>query len=215
VEAEWVWKEWDDLLQAMARLRAEHDSTRQERDDARGWVNDLLGEVQKERGLMLKVEGVSAGLAMKVGRGKARIHTLETEVSRHCGGMDKLLSDVKGEPSGPMSFFFLDLRCLFDMVGVMAWASLKDKLTDEVVKSRDLGDSLQKEHNEHEALRTTVGLVYDDLSLISEQEGSSLVVRATWIMDRAPEIMRLALRFGIHQSFAITCSHDRTLTWRC
>jgi hypothetical protein len=153
---------------------------------------------------MLKAQGVSAGLAMKVGRGKARIHTLETEVSRHCGGMDKLLSDVKGEPSGPVSFFFLDLRCLFEMVGVMAWASQKDKLADEVVKSRDLGDSLQKEH---EALHTTVDLVGDDLSLILEQEGSSLVVRATWIMDRAREIMRLALRFGIHQSFAITRSH--------
>jgi hypothetical protein len=27
VEAEWIWKEWDDLLQAMARLCAECDST--------------------------------------------------------------------------------------------------------------------------------------------------------------------------------------------
>jgi hypothetical protein len=76
-----------------------------------------------------------------------------------------------------------------------------------VVKSRDLGDSLQKEHDEHEALRTTVGLVCDDLSLILEQEGSSLVVRTTWIMDRACEIMRLTLLFGIHQSFTITRSH--------
>jgi hypothetical protein len=41
-----------------------------------------------------------------------------------------------------MSLFFLDLRYLFDTVGVMAWAGLKDKLAEEVVKSRYLGGSL-------------------------------------------------------------------------
>jgi hypothetical protein len=56
-------------------------------------------------------------------------------------------------------------------------------------------------------LRATVGLVYDNLSLTSEQEGSSLVVCATRITNRAHKIMRLALRFDIHQSFAITRSH--------
>jgi hypothetical protein len=56
--------------------------------------------------------------------------------------MDKLRSDIKGEPLGPVSFFFLDLRCPFDTVGIMAWAGLKDKLAKEVVKSRDLGGSL-------------------------------------------------------------------------
>jgi hypothetical protein len=56
--------------------------------------------------------------------------------------MDKLWSDIKGGPSGPVSFFFSDSRCPFDMVGVMAWAGLKYKLTKEVVKSRDLGFSL-------------------------------------------------------------------------
>jgi hypothetical protein len=105
-------------------------------------VNDLLGEVEKERGLKLKVEGVSMGLAVEVGQGKARIHTLETEVSWQCGEMDKLWSDVKGEPSGPVSFFFLDPRCLFDTVGIMTWAGLEDKLTEEVVMSQYLGDSL-------------------------------------------------------------------------
>jgi hypothetical protein len=30
-----IWKEHDDLLQAMEGLRAEHDSARQEHDDAR------------------------------------------------------------------------------------------------------------------------------------------------------------------------------------
>jgi hypothetical protein len=35
-----------------------------------------------ERGLKLKAEGVSTGLAVEVARDKAKIHTLETEVSR-------------------------------------------------------------------------------------------------------------------------------------
>jgi hypothetical protein len=92
--------------------------------------------------LKLKVEAVSAGLAMEVGRGKAKIHTLETEVSRQSGEVDKLRSNVKGEPSGPMLFFFMDPRCPFDMVGIMYWAGLKNKLIGEVVKSQDLGGSL-------------------------------------------------------------------------
>ena len=36
---------------------------------------------------------------------------------------------------------------------------------------------------------------------------SSDVVRAIWIMDRACEIARAALCFGIHRSFAIARSH--------
>jgi hypothetical protein len=66
------------------------------------------------------------------------------------------------------------------------------------VKSRDLGGSLQKEHDEHEALRVTIILACDDLSLTLEQEGSSLAVRATRLMDRAREAARLALGFGVH-----------------
>jgi hypothetical protein len=56
-------------------------------------------------------------------------------------------------------------------------------------------------------LHAAVGLVCNDLLLIPEQEGISLEVHATQIMDRACEITRLALHFGIHQSFAITRSH--------
>jgi cell division protein FtsL len=126
----------------MARLRVECDSARQERDDARGQVNDLLGEVEIERGLKLKAEDVSARLTMEVARDKAKIHTLETEVSQQRGEIDKLWSDITGESSGPVSFLFPTLRCLFYTVGVKAWASLEDKLTEEVVKSRDPGTSL-------------------------------------------------------------------------
>jgi hypothetical protein len=49
--------------------------------------------------------------------------------------MDKLRSDIKGGPLGPMSFFFSDSRCPIDMVGVTAWSGLNDKLAKEVAKS--------------------------------------------------------------------------------
>jgi hypothetical protein len=107
----------------------ERDLARQEHDDAHGRVNDLLSKVETERGLKLKAEDVSVGLAVEVTRDKAKIHTLETEVSRQRGEIDKLWSVITGESSGPMSFLFLDSRCLFNMVGVIALAGLKDKLT--------------------------------------------------------------------------------------
>jgi hypothetical protein len=52
-----------------------------------------------------------------------------------------------------------------------------------------------------------VGLACDDLSLTLEQERSSLAVRVTRLADWARETMRLALGFGIHQSFTIARSH--------
>jgi hypothetical protein len=100
-------------------LHVERDLARQERDDARRWFNDLLGEVKTERSLKLKAEDVSAGLAVEVARDKAKIHTLETEVSQQRGEIDKLWLDVIGESSGPVSFPFPDPRCLFDMVSVL------------------------------------------------------------------------------------------------
>ena len=96
----------------------------------------------------------------------------------------------------------------------MTWEGLDDKLGAEVVKSRGLEkelsevkDTLQKESNEHDNLRIAVQLVCDELELALEQETSLLAVRATRIMDRAHNIARRALHFGIHRSFMITRSH--------
>jgi hypothetical protein len=148
-----------------------------------------------ERGLKLKGEDVSTRLVVEVARDKAKIHTLETEVSWQRWEIDKLWLDIIGESSGPVSFLFLDLRCLFDMVSIMAWAGLEDKLIEEVVKSRDLGGSLLTEHDEHEPLRIAIGLACDDLSLTPEQEGSSLVVHVTCLTTGCmrPQGLRLAL----------------------
>jgi hypothetical protein len=96
----------------------------------------------------------------------------------------------------------------------MAWIGLYDKLAAEVVKSRDLEkelsevkDSIQKENNKHETLRVTVRVVCNDLLLGPSQETSSLVVRTLQITDRACEITRHTLCFGVQQSFMIARSH--------
>ena len=67
--------------------------------------------------------------------------------------------------------------------------------------------SLLKESNEHDALRVVIQLVFDDLELALEAKMSSYVVRTIRIMDRAREITREVLCFGVHRSFAIARSH--------
>ena len=63
----------------------------------------------------------------------------------------------------------------------------------------EVKDTLQKESNEYNNLRVIVQLVCDELELALEQETSSLAVRATWITDRARDMARGALRFGVHR----------------
>ena len=96
----------------------------------------------------------------------------------------------------------------------MTWIGLDDKLGAEVMKSHGLEKeldevkaSLLKESDEHDAQRVAVQLVFDDLELAPEAETSLYMVRAVRITDRAREVTREALRFGIHRSFAITHSH--------
>ena len=96
----------------------------------------------------------------------------------------------------------------------MAWTGLDDKLGAKVMKSHSLEKeldevkaSLLKESDEHDSLRVAVQLIFDNLELAPEQEMSSYMVCAIQIMDRACEIARDALCFGIHRSFAIARSH--------
>ena len=56
-------------------------------------------------------------------------------------------------------------------------------------------------------MRVAIQLVCDELELASEQETSSLAVRATRITDRARDMARGVLHFSVHQSFVIVCSH--------
>ena len=50
-------------------------------------------------------------------------------------------------------------------------------------------------------------MVCDELELALEQETISLMVHATQITDRARDMARGALHFGVHRSFAIARSH--------
>ena len=75
---------------------------------------------------------------------------------------------------------------------------------------KELGEvkaSLLKESDEHDTLCIAVQLVCDDLALSPVQEMHSLTVHIIRIMDRAREMARDALRFGIHRSFMIAHSH--------
>ena len=96
----------------------------------------------------------------------------------------------------------------------MTWTGLNDKLGMEVMKihglEKELDEvkaSLLKESDEHVSLRVAVQLVFDDLELVPEQETSSLAVHATSITDRACDMARGALHFGVHRSFVIARSH--------
>ena len=100
----------------------------------------------------------------------------------------------------------------------MTWEGLDDKLGAEVVKSHGLEeelskvkDTLQKESDEHDSLRIAVQLVCDELKLAPKQETSSLMVRATQIIDQACDMARGALCFSVHHSFAIARSHYQNI----
>ena len=66
---------------------------------------------------------------------------------------------------------------------------------------------VQSESDNHDALRATIGLVFDDLGVAPTVETSSLVVRVTQIPDRARALAREALHTIVHRAFAIACSY--------
>ena len=66
---------------------------------------------------------------------------------------------------------------------------------------------LQAESDEHDLLHAALGVVYDDLEVVRSEGTSSLAAHAMDITVRARQLEREALRFGITQAFAITCSH--------
>ena len=66
---------------------------------------------------------------------------------------------------------------------------------------------LLSESDNHDTLRTTVGLVFDDIGVAPSAETSSLAVRVTQIPDRARALARKALYTSVHRTFAIVHSH--------
>jgi chromosome segregation ATPase len=116
-ETERIRKEWDELLQTMAGLHAERDSARQECADAHRWINDLLGEVEKERESKIKVENMSVELTMQVGQPRARVQALEAEASRQSEEAHKLREQVNSKGlASPIAFFPGARGWLFDTI---------------------------------------------------------------------------------------------------
>jgi hypothetical protein len=72
-ESERLRKQWDDLLQAVEGLRTVRDLAHRERADAQQRINLLEGDLEKERDLKIKVEGVTARLATEVSQHQEEI----------------------------------------------------------------------------------------------------------------------------------------------
>ena len=66
---------------------------------------------------------------------------------------------------------------------------------------------LQSESEDHDALRTAIGLVFDDLEVAPAMGTSSPIVQVTQILDQACALAREALYTGVHHVFAIARSH--------
>jgi len=79
VEAERLWKERDDLLRAIEGLRTECDLARHECVNAQQRIDLLEGELEGERDLKVKVEGMFARLIVEVGQREEEVQCLEAE----------------------------------------------------------------------------------------------------------------------------------------
>jgi hypothetical protein len=80
VESERLRKEQDDLLQAVEGLCTERDLARRECIDAQQWIDLFEGELEEERDLMMKAEGMTARLATEVDQHQEEIRGLEAKV---------------------------------------------------------------------------------------------------------------------------------------
>ena len=66
MEAKWLWKEGDNLLQAIEELYTGAELAYQEYVDVQQRVSHLEKELWRERGLKVVAKGVSTGLTMEV-----------------------------------------------------------------------------------------------------------------------------------------------------
>ena len=66
---------------------------------------------------------------------------------------------------------------------------------------------LQDESDEHDLLRTAVGVVFDDLGVAQPEETISLAARAMGITPWVGQLEEDAFHAGITQAFAVARSH--------
>ena len=98
------------MLQAIEELRMRSELAHQERVDAQQWVGHLVNELQRERDLKVAAEGMSAGLAMEVGKCQEEVWHLEAKVTQQCGEVRKLWADVNGKSLVSLVVFLLRIR---------------------------------------------------------------------------------------------------------
>ena len=82
--------------------------------------------------------------------------------------------------------------------------SISTGLGTELTEVRGI---LQAESDEHDLLRTAVGVVFDDLGVAQLEETSSLAAHAVDITARVRQFEENAFHTGITQAFAVACSH--------
>ena len=66
---------------------------------------------------------------------------------------------------------------------------------------------LQADSDEHDLLRTTVGVVFDDLGVARLEETGSLAAHAIDITARVRHLEENAFHTGITQAFVVALSH--------
>ena len=82
--------------------------------------------------------------------------------------------------------------------------SVSTRLGTELAKVRGI---LQAESDEHDLLRATVGVVFDDLGVARPEETGSLAAHAVDITVRVRQLEENAFHAGITQAFAVAHSH--------
>jgi hypothetical protein len=97
-------------------------------------------------------------------------------------------------------------------IGFGGWLAAKtEKAQDLTRKLVEASKNLEAESSEHDSLRTTIGLVMDDLGMTSPQGTNSLVVCALSITDRACELARDALQLSVQWAFAVARTHYESI----
>ena len=94
MEAERLWKELDNLLQAMEELHTGTKLARLERVVAQQWISHLKNELRGERDLKVAADGMSTRLAVELGQRQEKVWRLEAEVTRQRDEVRKLWVDV-------------------------------------------------------------------------------------------------------------------------
>jgi len=119
MEAKWLWKEGDNLLQAIEELYTGAELAYQEYVDVQQRVSHLEKELWRERDLKVVAEGGSTSLAAEVRQCQEEVRRLEAEVTRQRDEVRTLWADVDGKSLVSLVVFLPRIRGrLFDTIGM-------------------------------------------------------------------------------------------------